>query len=120
MTSEEKAGLKQCPTCGRWDVRWAKVKNKGYGSWCPHCEKFVKVELKAVSDGFLLVLPFILVVLVLACIYVPGMSNYGVKSYNSSAQADLRNCKTEQEAYYRVNKTYALQSRSLATSLLLT
>ncbi len=36
----EKAGSKQCPTCGGWYVRsGAVIEEGGIGDWCPHCKK---------------------------------------------------------------------------------
>jgi uncharacterized RDD family membrane protein YckC len=36
------AGLKQCPTCGKWDVHRAYIEDGSMGDWCPHCKKSIK------------------------------------------------------------------------------
>ncbi len=46
------------------------------------------------------------VVGILAAITIPQFSAYRTRSYNSAAQADLRNAATAQEAYYVDNSTY--------------
>jgi len=38
---KKEAGLKQCSTCGKWDVYRAIVEDGGYGEWCPHCKKSI-------------------------------------------------------------------------------
>lgn len=40
INKKKEAGLKQCPTCGEWDVHTAFV-DGGYGDWCPHCKKAI-------------------------------------------------------------------------------
>jgi hypothetical protein len=32
-------GLKQCVTCGNWDVYRAVIEDGGQGDWCPHCKQ---------------------------------------------------------------------------------
>lgn len=49
---------------------------------------------------------FIFVVGILAAIAIPQFSAYRTRSYNSAAQADLKNAATAQEAYYVDNQTY--------------
>jgi len=44
---------------------------------------------------------------ILAAIAIPQFAAYRVRSYNSSAQADLRNAATAQEAYFIDFNTYA-------------
>jgi hypothetical protein len=39
IKKKRELGLKQCPTCGKWDVQRAFVEDGGYGDWCPHCKK---------------------------------------------------------------------------------
>lgn len=39
---KKKAGLKQCPTCGKWDVYRAYTEDGSTGYWCPHCKKSIK------------------------------------------------------------------------------
>ena len=43
---------------------------------------------------------------ILAAIAIPQFSVYRVRSYNATAQADLRNAATAQEAYYSDNRRY--------------
>ncbi|MGO9620125.1 MAG: zinc ribbon domain-containing protein [Desulfobaccales bacterium] len=40
------AGLKQCPTCGKWDVHKAYIEDGGQGDWCPHCNKSINKSLE--------------------------------------------------------------------------
>jgi hypothetical protein len=37
--SKLRAGNKQCPRCGQWDVYQAYLPDGGFGDWCPHCKK---------------------------------------------------------------------------------
>ena len=50
----EKAGSKQCPTCGRWDVYGgATIEGGGTGDWCPHCKKSLqKMRLDMKNQEF--------------------------------------------------------------------
>ncbi len=50
----EKAGSKQCPTCGGWDVRsGATIEEGGIGDWCPHCKKSLqKMRLDMKNQEF--------------------------------------------------------------------
>jgi len=57
---------------------------------------FTLIELKIV----------IAIIGILAAIAIPQFSAYRTRSYNSAAQADLRNAATAQEAYYVDNQTY--------------
>jgi len=41
---KKEAGLKLCPTCGKWDVYRAIVEDGGYGDWCPHCKKSIPLD----------------------------------------------------------------------------
>ena len=43
---------------------------------------------------------------ILAAIAIPQFSAYRTRSYNSSAESDLRNAATAQEAYYVDHSTY--------------
>jgi hypothetical protein len=44
------AGLKQCPTCGKWDVYRAVVEDGGQGDWCPNCKKSIPLAKSVSSD----------------------------------------------------------------------
>ena len=59
--------------------------------------KFRKTE-----EGFTLIELMIVIAIIgiLAAIAIPQFSAYRTRSYNSAAQADLRNAATAQEAYY--------------------
>ncbi len=60
-------------------------------------------KLKKHSDkGFTLIELMIVIAIIgiLAAIAIPQFSAYRQRSYNSAAQADLRNAATAQEAYY--------------------
>jgi type IV pilus assembly protein PilA len=45
---------------------------------------------------------------ILAAIAIPQFAAYRVKSYNSAAQADLRNSKTNLEAFYADYQVYPM------------
>ncbi len=45
---------------------------------------------------------------ILAAIAIPQFAAYRVKSYNSAAQADLRNVKTTLEAFFADQQEYPL------------
>ncbi|MDY7034896.1 MAG: prepilin-type N-terminal cleavage/methylation domain-containing protein [Thermodesulfobacteriota bacterium] len=58
--------------------------------------------------GFTLIELMIVIAIIgiLAAIAIPQFAAYRTRSYNSSAQADLRNAATAQEAYYVDNAGY--------------
>ena len=57
----EKAGSKQCPTCGSWDIRTgAIIEDGGIGDWCPHCKKSfqkMKLDMKKQAKSITHVIP---------------------------------------------------------------
>ena len=53
---------------------------------------------------------------ILAAIAIPQFSAYRTRSYNSSAQSDLRNSATAQEAYYVDESTYCGTEATLTGS----
>jgi type IV pilus assembly protein PilA len=53
---------------------------------------------------------------ILAAIAIPQFSNYRKRSFDSSAQSDLRNAATAQEAYYVDTDTYCSTSSILVGS----
>jgi hypothetical protein len=74
IKKKKEAGLKQCPTCGKWDVYRAVIEDGGQGDWCPNCKKSItmvksvspKIE-KAISPGFSITA----IVLVIASLVTP-------------------------------------------------
>ena len=51
---------------------------------------------------------------ILAAIAIPQFSAYRKRSYNSSAQSDVRNIATAQEAYYVDESTYTSTESSIS------
>jgi len=62
------------------------------------------------------VLPLVCLVIVgiLAAIAIPKSSSYRLKAFNSAAKSDLKNCKTQAEAYFAVNMTYPVRAEQLS------
>ena len=67
---------------------------------------FTKMMRK--NEGFTLIELMIVIAIIgiLAAIAIPQFSAYRTRSYNSAAEADIRNAATAQEAYYVDNQTY--------------
>jgi type IV pilus assembly protein PilA len=77
---------------------------------------FTKMMRK--NEGFTLIELMIVIAIIgiLAAIAIPQFSAYRTRSYNSAAEADLRNAATAQEAYYVDNQTYKATPTSLIGS----
>jgi type IV pilus assembly protein PilA len=62
------------------------------------------------QKGFTLIELLIVVAIIgiLAAIAIPQFSAYRAKAYNSAAQSDLRNFKTQMESDYADNQMYTL------------
>ena len=74
-------------------------------------KKFTKKN----EGGFTLIELMIVIAIIgiLAAIAIPQFSHYRIQSYNSSANADLRNAVTAQEAYFIDKKIYSAQIADL-------
>jgi type IV pilus assembly protein PilA len=70
------------------------------------------------NEGFTLIELMIVIAIIgiLAAIAIPQFSAYRTRSYNSAAEADLRNAATAQEAYYVDNQTYKADPNALLGS----
>ena len=68
------------------------------------------------QKGFTLIELMIVIAIIgiLAAIAIPQFSAYRTRSYNSAAQADLRNATTAQEAYFVDNQLYTQDGALLA------
>jgi type IV pilus assembly protein PilA len=71
------------------------------------------------NEGFTLIELMIVIAIIgiLAAIAIPQFSAYRTRSYNSAAEADLRNAATAQEAYYVDNSTYVQNPYNLYGSV---
>ena len=60
------------------------------------------------SKGFTLIelLVVVAIIGILAAIAIPQFSKYRTRAYNSAAESDLRNFKTDMEAYFADNQQY--------------
>jgi type IV pilus assembly protein PilA len=77
-------------------------------------KKIVKEDQK----GFTLIELMIVIAIIgiLAAIAIPQFSAYRTRSYNASANADLRNLATAQEGYYADESTYCHSVTQLVNS----
>ena len=71
--------------------------------------------IRANKKGFTLIELMIVIAIIgiLAAIAIPQFSNYRKRSYNSSAESDLRNAATAQEGYYVDEDTYCSSTSTL-------
>ena len=70
------------------------------------------------DKGFTLIELMIVIAIIgiLAAIAIPNFVSYRQRSYNSSAQSDLKNAMTTQEAYFVDNARYTSDSGRLVSS----
>ncbi len=68
-----------------------------------------KIRRKLNKKGFTLIELMIVIAIIgiLAAIAIPQFASYRQKSYNSASQSDLRNIKTNLEAYYADYQEYS-------------
>ncbi len=73
-------------------------------------------NFRKTEEGFTLIELMIVIAIIgiLAAIAIPQFSAYRTRSFNSAAQADLRNFATAQEAFFVDNQKYATAAASLA------
>jgi len=64
--------------------------------------------MRKTKKGFTLIelLVVVSIIGILAAIAIPQFAKYRVRAYNSAAMSDLRNLKTDLEAYYVDNSAY--------------
>ena len=67
-----------------------------------------RIRKKLNNKGFTLIELMIVIAIIgiLAAIAIPQFAAYRTKSYNAAGQADLRNVKTNLEAYYADYQVY--------------
>jgi type IV pilus assembly protein PilA len=67
-----------------------------------------KIRERMDKKGFTLIelLVVVAIIAILAAIAIPQFAKYRVKAYNSAAESDLRNLKTNLESYYADNQEY--------------
>lgn len=70
------------------------------------------------QEGFTLIELMIVIAIIgiLAAIAIPNFVAYRARSYNSSAQSDLKNAMTTQEAYFVDESTYAGDTAKLTAA----
>ena len=70
------------------------------------------------EKGFTLIELMIVIAIIgiLAAIAIPNFVSYRARSYNASAQSDLKNAMTTQEAYFVDNETYTANTGTLGTA----
>lgn len=103
---------KECPSCGviyeKWQNHSEKKQDKDEAVSMHVKEMYKSSILRSIIRAIIITCSIFAAIFILLLLwYILMEGNSRVRSYNSSAQADLRNVITVQEAYYKDHNSYA-------------